>query len=276
MHSFHVELLHGLGGTEGTRRLAELREPTGRDQTVLAEMTAASPARCASALIASLVLRLGDSSPTTEQLLQLTAGDRERLLLAVSSRLLGAEGDLVASCPACKSLVEVAIRFRDLLSARPTSSDRRCSLAAKDGAWTAEIVPPTGMDLERAIGAGPDGARRLLEDCLTALFDPHGHNVSREALPEECETELAEKLLALDPLAECRFTVECPDCAASFETLLDGFSLLKSALGNADQLCGDVYRMARAYHWSEADILALPLARRAHYLAIAAAAEAGA
>lgn len=275
MHSFHVELLHGLGETESTHRLAELREPTGHDQAVLAEMSAASPARCANALIASLVLRLGDSSPTTEQLFELTAGDRERLLLAVSSRLLGAEADLVASCPACKSLVEVAIRFRDLLSARPASSDRHCSLATKDGAWTAEIVPPTGVDLERAMAAGPDGGRRLLEECLTALVDPQGHDVSREALPRECEGALAERLLALDPLAECLITVECPHCAAAFDTLLDGFSLVKSALG-ADQLYGDVYRMARAYHWSEADILALPLARRARYLAIAAAAEASA
>lgn len=276
MHSFHVELLHGLGGTESAHRLAELREPTGRDQAVLAEMSAASPARGATALIASLVLRLGDSSPTTEQLLELTAGDRERLLLAVSSRLLGAEADLVASCPACKSLVEVAIRFRDLLSARPVSSERRCSLATETGAWTAEIVPPRGVDLERAMAAGPDGGRRLLEECLTALFDPEGRDVSRQALPQECESELAERLLALDPLAECRVVVACPHCAGTFDTLLDGFALVKNALGGADQLYGDVYRMARAYHWSEADILALPLARRARYLAIAAAAEAGA
>lgn len=126
------------------------------------------------------------------------------------------------------------------------------------------------------MAAGPRAARRLLEACLTALFDAQGRSVSRDALPEECESELAEKLLALDPLAECRIAVACPHCADSFDTLLDGFSLLSDAIGGAAALYGDVYRMARAYHWSEADILALPLAKRAQYLAIAAAAEPGA
>lgn len=276
MHSFHVELLHGLDGTEPAHRLAELREPTGRDQALLANLNTASPARCVSALIATLVLRIGECSPTTEGLLGLTAGDRERLLLAICSRLFGAETDLVASCPTCKSLVEVAIRFGDLLSARPHSLETTCSLAAKDGQWTAEIAPPTGANLERTLAAGPRAARQLLEDCLIKLLDAQGASVSRDCLPVECEVELAEKLLALDPLAECSIAVECPHCATTFETLLDGFALLKTAIGGADQLYGDVYRMARSYHWSEADILALPLARRAHYLAIAAAAEAGA
>lgn len=276
MHSFHVELLHGLGGREATDRLAELREPTGEDQALLAEMDIASPARCVSALIANLVLRLGNAEPTPDQLEKLTIGDRERLLLAACSHILGAEADLVVSCPGCRALVEAPIRFRDLISVRPAPSASRCSLAAEDGEWSAELTPPTGADLERAMKAGPDAARRLLESCVKALFDVRGHAVSRDALPQECEAELAERLLALDPLAECRIAVDCPHCALRFDTLLDGFALLKNAFGSAHALYGDVYRMARAYHWSEADILALPLAKRAQYIAIAMAAEADA
>ncbi|MFZ5673535.1 MAG: hypothetical protein ACOZAM_11290 [Pseudomonadota bacterium] len=271
MQSFYVELLHGLGA----HRHAELREPTGKDQALFIDMAASPPVRCVSALIESLVLRIGDVAATPDQLARLTIGDRERLLLAVCSRLLGAETDLVVSCPSCQSAVEMPISFRDLVTARPASSDRRCALAAHDGTWTAELSPPTARKLESALGRGPEAARQLLEVCLTALFDAQGQDVGRAALPRECEAELAEKLLALDPLAECRIAVECPHCGTAFETLLDGFSLLKAAFGSAAALYGDVYRMARAYHWSEADILALPLVRRAQYLAIAAAGEAG-
>jgi hypothetical protein len=32
-------------------------------------------------------------------------------------------------------------------------------------------------------------------------------------------------------------------------------------------MIGDVHRLASVYHWSEADILALPLPRRRRYLA---------
>lgn len=271
MQSFYVELLHGLDA----RRLVELREPTGNDQALFADMAATPPARCVSALIDSLVLRIGEDVPMPDELARLTVGDRERLLLALCSRLLGAETDLVVVCPSCKSIVEVPIRFRDLVSAQPDTSDRRCVLATRDGSWAAEVAPPTGEDLERTLGLGEKSARALLEACLTALFDAQGQAVARETLPEDCEAELAEKLLSLDPLAECRIAVECPHCAASFETLLDGYALLKGAVGSSSALYGDVYRMARAYHWSEADILALPLAKRAQYLAIAATGEVG-
>lgn len=271
MQSFYVELLHGLDA----RRLAELREPTGNDQALFVDMAAMPPVRCVSALIENLVLHIGEAAVTPDQLARLTIGDRERLLLAVCSRLLGAETDLAVSCPSCKSVVEVPISFRDLVTAQPQSADRRCGLAAPDGTWTAELSPPTAEDIERTLGRGPEASRRLLEACVTALFDAQGQSVARDTLPRECEGELADNLLALDPLAECRIAVDCPHCTTAFETLLDGFSLLKAAFGSAGALYGDVYRMARAYHWSEADILALPLMRRSQYLAIAAAGEAG-
>ncbi len=53
-----------------------------------------------------------------------------------------------------------------------------------------------------------------------------------------------------------------------------GYVILQTALGDVRRVYDDVFRMARAYHWSEAEILSLPLRRRRHYLAIAEVAEA--
>lgn len=154
MHSFHVELLHGVGGTQAMDRLAELREPNGRDQALFADMGAISPVSCVSTLLANLVLRIGNGQPAPDQLSKLTVGDRERILLALCSRLLGAEAELVVSCPGCRELVEIQIRFRDLISARPGRAVNRCSLGAGDGAWAAELAPPTGAD-RADLGGGP-------------------------------------------------------------------------------------------------------------------------
>lgn len=275
MQSFEVELLHGLSDAGGVHRRAELREMIGRDQALMAELAGTPPVKCISALIACLTQRIGDRlEPSRGQLLQLTAGDRERLVLAVCARLLGPEADLVVSCPACRDLCEVPIRFADIIAVRPSTSDDRCLLTAGDGNWTARICPPTGHGLEAVSRGGAGAERQLLETCLRELHDPAGRGVARESLPEECEAQLADAVAALDPLAECRIGVDCPHCAARFDTLLDGFTLLRTALGDANSLYGDIYRMARAYHWSEADILALPLRRRRHYMAIAAAQEA--
>jgi hypothetical protein len=275
MQSFEVELLYGLSDAGGIHRRAELREPIGRDQALMTELAGAPPAKCISALIASLTQRIGDrTNPSRDQLLQLTAGDRERLVLAVCARLLGPEADLVVPCPACRDLCEVPVQFVDIIAWGPPTSDDRCSLAASDGNWTARICSPTGHDLEAVSCGGAGAERQLLENCLCELHDAAGQKVARESLPPECETQLAEALSALDPLAECRIGIDCPHCAARFDTLLDGFTLLRTAIGDANSLYGDIYRMARAYHWSEVDILALPLKRRRHYLAIAAAQEA--
>lgn len=275
MQSFEVELLHGLSDAGEVHRLAELREPTGRDQALMAELAGVPPAKSMSAIIASLTLRVGNCvGPARDQLLQLTAGDRERLVLALCARLLGREADLVVPCPACRSLCEVPVRFADLIALRPSSAGDRCSLTASDGNWTARLHPPSGRDLEESSSGGAGAARQLLENCLSELIDAAGQEVSGDGLPQQCEAQLAEAIAALDPLAECRIGIDCPHCAAQFDTLLDGFTLLRTAVGDANDLYGDIYRMARIYHWSEADILALPLKRRRHYLALAAAQEA--
>ena len=275
MQSFEVELLHGLSDAGEVHRLAVLREPTGRDQALMMELAGTPPAKSISALMASLTQRIGKcANPSRDQLLHLTAGDRERLVLAVCARLLGPEADLVVPCPTCRDLCEVPVHFADIIALRPSTSDDHCSLAAADGIWTARICPPTGHDLEAVSTGGAGAERQFLEICLSELHDPAGQKVARESLPPECEAQLAEAIAALDPLAECRIGIDCPHCAATFDTLLDGFTLLRTAIGDANSLYGDIYRMARAYHWSEADILALSLKQRRHYLAIAAAQEA--
>ena len=241
----------------------------------MTELIGAPPAKCISALIASLTQRVGKfANPSRHQLMQLTTGDRERLVLAVCARLLGPEADLVVPCPACRDLCEVPVHFADIIALRPSTLDDHCTLEASDGTWTARICPPTGHDLETVSTGGAGAERQLLANCLSELCDPAGQKVARENLPQECEAQLAEALAALDPLAECRIGIDCPHCAARFDTLLDGFTLLRTAIGDSNSLYGDIYRMARAYHWSEADILALPLRQRRHYLAIAAAQEA--
>lgn len=274
--SFKVELFHGLLQAGRRHTLAELRDPTGHDEAILTELGPdATPAERVSALIAALTLRIGDSEqPSMDQILQLTAGDRERLLLAMSARLLGPELDLVTACPSCRNLAEVPVRFEDVIASRPAPTPDRVALAAGDGRWMARCRPPTGADLERAVHGGPDAARKLIVDCLLELIGPAGNRVAAGALPAECETRVANVLANLDPAAECRMEIECPSCAEKIEVLIDGFTILRTGLGGAQQLYDEVFRMARAYHWSEAEILSLPLKRRRHYLAIAEGAEA--
>ena len=86
--------------------------------------------------------------------------------------------------------------------------------------------------------------------------------------------QVADALLALDPAAESLIEIECPSCAEPIDALLDGYAILQSGLGGATACTTMSFAWRATYHWSEAEILSLPLRRRRHYLAIAEASEA--
>lgn len=273
--SFKVELLHGLLEAAHRHRVAELRDATGHDEAMLADLDRhATPAERVTATLAALVLRIGGiDTPAIEQVLELTAGDRERLLLALCERLFGPEVDLIATCPSCSEAAEFSIRFADILPAHPVtkvSADPHVELDAGGETWAARLRPPTGADLEYAARNGSRGVRQLITNCVVELTDPADKHVIPSALPAACEDQVADALLALDPAAETRIAAECPVCGHKIDALLDGYALLQNGLGGSQRVYDDVFRMARAYHWSEAEILSLPLRRRRHYLAIAA------
>jgi hypothetical protein len=246
-----------------------LRDPTGYDEAVMAEAGDATPAEQTSRFLAELITKISDCErPTPGEVLALTVGDRERLLLAVSARLLGHELQLVAACPHCREKAEISARVADLIEL-PAPAPDEIDLEAEDGRWRARIRPPTGADLQRAARSAPDAARALLTDCLLELVDPAGRPAQPTVLPAECEARVASALAELDRLAECSVEIACPTCQAPIEALIDGYTLLRAALGGAENLYREVLRMTRAYRWSEAEIMALPLIRRRRYLTAA-------
>ena len=129
--------------------------------------------------------------------------------------------------------------------------------------------PPAGIDLEKAARAGLDAARDLIVDCVLELTAPDGQELPADKLPRELEPDVAQVLAGFDPAAECDIPIECPSCNCTIEAVLDSYTLLRAGLGSRVQIYDDVYRIARVYHWSEADILSLPAPRRRQYLAAA-------
>ncbi|HEX8262341.1 MAG TPA: hypothetical protein VF547_05650, partial [Allosphingosinicella sp.] len=88
--------------------------------------------------------------------------------------------------------------------------------------------------------------------------------------PAAARARVAEMLEALDPGADTTIEVPCPHCGREQELRLDPAAFVWEELAaRAPRILRDVADLARAYHWSERDILAMPAARRAFYLAAA-------
>ncbi len=73
-----------------------------------------------------------------------------------------------------------------------------------------------------------------------------------------------------DPQAEILLDVACPACGHAWQTLLDIVDFVwREVSAGATRLLEEVHTLARAYHWREADILALSSRRRQAYLEMA-------
>ncbi len=104
----------------------------------------------------------------------------------------------------------------------------------------------------------------LSRRCLIA---PEGAEVSADAL-REAEAKLSEA----DPLALVVIGLTCPACGADWQETLDVAGYVAHEIGQqAETLLYDIHRLARAYGWTEADVLALSPWRRQQYLAWAEA-----
>ena len=263
-----VTLPHGVW-IEGERhQAAELRGPTGADEAFLLELDEASPAARTTALLARCLVRLGPLATVPEEIARsLVLGDREALLLHVHRLVGGGRLQCVLSCPgeACGDPLDVELAVDDLLL--PPYGHASEVHEATCGDEVVRFRLPTGADLEAAVPLAYDlqaAARLVLQRCV----------LGPAPLTDELADELAARLAELDPQAELRLAVECPACGLEFSALLDAADYLFRELGwQRESLFREVHLLALGYHWSEADILALPAPKRRLYLELLAEAS---
>jgi hypothetical protein len=75
-----------------------------------------------------------------------------------------------------------------------------------------------------------------------------------------------------DPGAVLAFALDCPDCGHAWQAVIDiAPALWAEVQAAAERSLLEVDALAREYGWSEAEVLALPHARRAAYLQLAGA-----
>jgi hypothetical protein len=152
---------------------------------------------------------------------------------------------------------------------------REIAITTDSGRWRVQCRLPNGADQEvaaRMARSDPAAAADLiLKRCVAGVTGANGEAIPLEASLTALHRPLAEAFLALDPLAQMTLVMRCPACGADITALFDAASFFLPRLVRGNGIFTEVHRLARAYHWSEAEILALPMARRRHYLGLLAA-----
>ena len=95
---------------------------------------------------------------------------------------------------------------------------------------------------------------------------------SDRTLSPEIVEALSRAMLEADPEAEIMFRLTCPACAHEWELLFDVAEFFWTEISaQAQRLLREIDALARAYGWTEREILNLPAQRRQTYLEMLAA-----
>jgi hypothetical protein len=193
-------------------------------------------------------------------------GARNAALLSLRSTLFDRAWPLLSRCPECGTDCEFetdSARLADSLQALAVAEEAAVEINGEQILLRA----PTASDL-RAISTLEDrdsAARSLLALCVSP---PRG----AESFDANALTELGTHLETLDPGATVSFALLCPACRHSWPAAVDvGEALWGELQRAAEKIFVDIDVLARAYGWTEADVLGMSAIRRAAYLQLAGA-----
>jgi hypothetical protein len=193
-------------------------------------------------------------------------GERNARLAALHARLFGREIPLVSRCPACGATAEFSGDCEALAMSPSHATGAPHSLE-----WQGHTVAfrlPDRTDLASASRERTEEAfvRHLLDRCVLTCTC-QGALVPLDDLPDGALDALSKRMETLDPAADVSFAVVCPQCATGWTAPLDLGHLVWTKLqAAAERLLVDIDALARAYGWTEPEILRLSPTRRAAYL----------
>jgi len=214
------------------------------------------------------LLAIACSVNDLNQLSHLSIGERDARLLQLREWMFGNTLRNKVSCPKCTEIIEWETDTKDLhlQSFTPSFSVREFSL--NEEGYSIQFRLPDSLDIARINRRDSEEAiyRKLISNCIVTI-DKDGQQYSPADLPGSVLEALDRKMGEEDPQADLRVNLTCPACRHTWETYFDIAGYLWSEINNwAQRLLQEVYLLAKAFSWSERDILAMSAQRRHLYL----------
>lgn len=195
-----------------------------------------------------------------DDLLAEPVGVRDAALVRGRVATFGPAAECFVECPRCGEPLELTVDLAQLVATvgddPPATGPHR--LDGADATVTYRL--PTIADLG-AISGAADPRAALLDRCVLAV-EP-----GPDALDPDAVDALDAAMAALDPLADVELALTCAPCGHAWTARFDiADHLWREVEAEAGRLIAEVDALARAYGWSEAEILLLSAERRQSYL----------
>ncbi len=204
---------------------------------------------------------------TRSELATLSIGRRDAYLLTLRELTLGPQLNCYAECPNCGEQLEFTLEVGAIRLVDPEQS------LALGYQFTLDSVElqfrlPDSIDLAAVMVTRnlEKASLQLMQRCLLQA-QRDGQAIAFEELPEEAIAQLQTQMAAADPQAETLLDLACANCQHSWQVLFDIGEFFWAELNaQAKRLLREIHTLARAYGWSEADILAMSASRRKYHL----------
>jgi hypothetical protein len=194
-----------------------------------------------------------------DRLADLPLGQRNAALLRLRHCTFGPEIPAYIDCPGCGERMEFALQGDMFL---PPEKEAHTGGELEADGFRFRL--PTSRDLSALLGHADaeSAAAHLLERCCVVRPD----GASAPSLHVLLET-IEARLETLDPNADIELSLVCASCEHAWAAPFDIAAVLWDEVdARARALLAAVHTLARAYGWSERDVLALGEQRRSAYL----------
>jgi hypothetical protein len=203
-----------------------------------------------------------------EAITELSIGERDSILLQLREWMFGSHLVNTTRCPRCSQRVEWESRIADIRIQQSPTTPFPAEFSLNVEKYILCFRLPTSKDIADVMNTprGGSNSQDLLMRCIVSASHA-GEVCDPGNLPEDVVAALGCRIKELDPQAEIRINLTCPQCSHKWDILFDIASFFWVEIHHwAKRTIQAVHKLARAYGWSERDILNLSPARRQLYL----------
>lgn len=206
-----------------------------------------------------------------EELAEISLGARDAHLLRLREKMFGDRVECVTSCPACATELEFTVSADELLNQGGDPAGEEQWL--ETDSHRIRFRFPNSADLVALARSGAEAERHqedlILSRCILESANTDG-STDAAALPSAVVSRLLDEMEQRDPLAMVWLDLDCAQCGHAWQSLFDIGSHLWADIDRwARGLLHEVHVLARAYGWTEGEVLGLSAARRTYYLGMA-------
>ena len=215
-----------------------------------------------------LLLDLACPEMDESEITLFSIGERDARLFKIREWMFGSRFRNTIDCPQCGRAMEWEMNTEDFnLAVIPDKwAPEEYELNVND--FSIRFRLPNSQDISEILlpGTSNQESDHLLQNCILEIKQKN-RKYSQKTLPEKVSKALASKIEELDPAADIRIGISCPDCSHKWEAPFDIMSYLWSEINNwAQRMLQDIYLLAKTFGWAERDILNMDATRRQLYV----------